>query len=83
MSVRGSESVGGAPPQTAGVITALDASTGRRPNRMIGDFWTPRAAQQALWVATQMTPKKSAELFQRVGNMSPSKSGVDRLRRKC
>jgi hypothetical protein len=46
---------------------------------MIGDFWTPRAAQQALWVATQMTPKKSAELFERVGNMSPSKSSVDRL----
>ena len=46
---------------------------------VIGDFWTPRAAQQALWVATQMTPKKSAELFERVGNMNPSKSSVDRL----
>lgn len=29
---------------------------------IIGDFWTPRAAQQALWVVTQMTPRKSAEL---------------------
>ena len=46
---------------------------------IIGDFWTPRAAQQALWVATQMTSKKSAELFARVGNMTPSKSSVDRL----
>jgi hypothetical protein len=46
---------------------------------VIGDFWTPRAAQQALWVVTQMTPKKGEELFQRVGNMAPSKSSLDRL----
>ncbi len=46
---------------------------------IVGDFWTPRAAQQALWVVTQMTPKKSAELFERVGNMTPSKSSLDRL----
>ena len=46
---------------------------------IIGDFWTPRAAEQALWVVTQMTPKKSEELFGRVGNMRPSKSSIDRL----
>jgi hypothetical protein len=46
---------------------------------IVGDFWTPRAAQQALWVVAQMTPKKSAELFERVGNMDPSKSSIDRL----
>jgi hypothetical protein len=46
---------------------------------IIGDFWTPRAAQQALWVVTQMTPKKSAELFERVGGMTPSKSSLGRL----
>src|SRR6185436_4279763 len=46
---------------------------------VIGDFWTPRAAQQALWVVTQMTPKKGAELFERIGNMDPSKSSLDRL----
>lgn len=46
---------------------------------VIGDFWTPRAAQQALWVVTQMTPKKGEELFERVGNMDPSKSSLDRL----
>ena len=39
-----------------------------------GDFWTPRAAQQALWVVTQMTPRKSADLFERIGSMTPSKS---------
>jgi hypothetical protein len=46
---------------------------------VVGDFWTPRAAQQALWVVTQMTPKKSEEMLKRVGNMSPSKSSLDRL----
>lgn len=46
---------------------------------IVGDFWTPRAAEQALWVVTQMTPKKGAELFERVGNMAPSKSSLDRL----
>jgi hypothetical protein len=46
---------------------------------IVGDFWTPRAAEQALWVVTQMTPKKSEELFERVGNMTPSKSSLDRL----
>jgi hypothetical protein len=46
---------------------------------VVGGFWTPRAAQQALWVVTQMTPKKAEELFERAGNMSPSKSSLDRL----
>src|SRR5215510_4647828 len=46
---------------------------------VVGGFWTPRAAQQALWVVTQMTPKKAEELFERVGNMGPSKSSLDRL----
>jgi hypothetical protein len=34
---------------------------------VVGDFWTPRAAEQALWVVTQMTPNKSAELFRTSG----------------
>jgi hypothetical protein len=46
---------------------------------VVGDFWTPGAAQQALWVVTQMTPNKAQELFERVGNMAPSKSSLDRL----
>ena len=46
---------------------------------IVGDFWTPRAAQQALWVVTQMTPKKGEDLFERIGNMTPSKSSLDRL----
>jgi hypothetical protein len=46
---------------------------------VVGDFWTPGAAQQALWVVTQMTPKRAEDLFERMGNMTPSKSSLDRL----
>lgn len=46
------------------------------------DFWTPRAAKQGLWVVSQMVPKKAEELFAKVGNMTPSKSSLDRLPRK-
>lgn len=41
--------------------------------------WTPVAAQQATWVVAHMTPARAEELFERVGNMTPSKSSLDRL----
>jgi len=41
--------------------------------------WTPLAAQQAAWVVAQMTPYLAEELFRRIGNMTPSKSSLDRL----
>ena len=41
--------------------------------------WTPLAAQQAVWVVAQMTPLRAEELFARMGNMTPSKSSLDRL----
>jgi hypothetical protein len=43
---------------------------------VVGDFWTPRAAQQSLWGMTQMTPKKGAELFERDGNTSSHAGGL-------
>jgi len=46
---------------------------------VVGGFWTQGAARQALWVVAQMTPKKSAELFRRLGVMTPSSSSLDRL----
>jgi hypothetical protein len=46
---------------------------------IVDRFWTGKAAKVALWVVTQMTPKKAEELFERVGNMDPSKSSLDRL----
>ena len=41
--------------------------------------WTPHAANLATWVVSQMTPGASEELFKRMGNMTPSKSTLDRL----
>ena len=41
--------------------------------------WTPLAAQQAMWVVAQLTPQRAEELFARIGNMTPSKSSLDRL----
>lgn len=46
---------------------------------IVGGFWTPMAAQQAAWVVSQMSPQTAEELFARVGNMTPSKSSLDRL----
>jgi hypothetical protein len=46
---------------------------------MIENRWTPLAAQLGSWVVSQMTPKLAEELFERIGNMAPSKSSLDRL----
>lgn len=46
---------------------------------IVAGFFTPLAAKQALWVVTQLTPRKAEELFERVGNMQPSKASLDRL----
>jgi hypothetical protein len=58
----------------AHAFAAMDKRLG-----IVADFWTPRAAEQASWVVTQMTPQKAENLFERVGNMEPSKSSLDRL----
>jgi hypothetical protein len=58
----------------ARAVAALEARLG-----VVGGFWTPEAAKQATWVVSQMTPGLSEELFERVGNMQPSKSSLDRL----
>jgi hypothetical protein len=59
--------------------TAPSVSPMERRLGIIGDFWTPKAAQTALWVVAQMTPQKAEKLFQRTGGMAPSKSSLDRL----
>ena len=46
---------------------------------LIEGRWTPLAAQEAIWVVAHMTPKSARELFVRMGNMSPSRSSLDRL----
>lgn len=60
--------------ESARAIVPLDRKLG-----IVDGFWTPLAAQQASWVVTQMTPGKAEELFERVGNMQPSKASLDRL----
>ena len=45
---------------TAHALAALDLRLG-----IVEGFWTQRAAQQASWVVTQMTPKHAEELLER------------------
>src|SRR5436853_2476269 len=42
-------------------------------------YWTPLAAKQAVWVVAHLTPTEGEELFALLGNMTPSKSTLDRL----
>ena len=46
---------------------------------MIEGSWTPLAAKQATWVVAHLTPQEGAELFDLLGNMTPSKSTRERL----
>src|SRR3970040_727619 len=48
-------------------MAALDARVG-----IVDGRWTPLAAEQAIWVVSQMTPQLAEELFARGGNMTPS-----------
>jgi hypothetical protein len=60
--------------ETGRAICPMDLRLG-----IVEGRWTPVAAQQAMWVVAQMTPQLAEELFARVGNMTPSKSSLDRL----
>ena len=46
---------------------------------IIEGYWTPLAAKQATWVVAHLTPQEGEELFGLLGNMTPSKSTLDRL----
>jgi len=46
---------------------------------VIEGYWTPWAAKQATWVVAHLTPQEGEELFALLGNMTPSKSTLDRL----
>jgi hypothetical protein len=62
------------PPRGGRAICPLELRVG-----MIEGYWTPRAAKQATWAVAHLTPQESAELFDLLGNMTPSKSTLDRL----
>lgn len=46
---------------------------------IVEGYWSPLAAKNAAWVVSQMTPQLAEELFERLGNMQPSKASLDRL----
>lgn len=58
----------------APAVAALDRVIG-----MVDGYLTPEAAATALYVVAEMTPKGAEALFKRIGNMTPSKSTLDRL----
>jgi hypothetical protein len=62
------------PPQGGAAICPLELRAG-----IIEGAWTPLAAKQATWVVAHLTPKEGEELFDLLGNMTPSKSTLDRL----
>jgi hypothetical protein len=61
-------------PHGAPALCPLDLRAG-----IIEGYWTPLAAKQATGVVAHLTPKEGAELFDLLGNMTPSKSTLDRL----
>ena len=62
------------PSQGGHTVCPLDLRTG-----IIEGYWTPLAAKQATWVVAHVTPQEGEELFALLGNMTPSKSTLDRL----
>jgi hypothetical protein len=61
-------------PQGGHAVCPLELRAG-----IIEGSWTPLAAKQATWVVAHLTPKEGEELFELLGNMTPSKSTLDRL----
>ncbi len=49
---------------------------------MVDGYWTPLAARQGVWVTAQLPPAEGEALFRELGNMTPSKSSLDRLSRE-
>lgn len=46
---------------------------------LVDGRWTPLAAQQAAFAVAHLTPQEAEVLFEKLGNMTPSKSTLDRL----
>ncbi len=55
-------------------VVALEVRAG-----IIAGHWTPLAARQASVLVARMTPQECADTLRELGNMSPSKSTLDRL----
>ena len=59
---------------TEQAVVALEVRAG-----IIAGHWTPLAARQASFLVAHMTPQECAATLRELGNMSPSKSTLDRL----
>jgi len=46
---------------------------------LVDGRWTPLAAEQAAFAVAHLTPQEAENLFAKLGNMTPSKSTLDRL----
>jgi hypothetical protein len=46
---------------------------------LLEGYWTPLAAKQATWLVAHLTPQEGEACFAMLGNMTPSKSSLDRL----
>lgn len=46
---------------------------------LVDGKWTPLAAEQAAFAVAHLTPQEAESLFGKLGNMTPSKSTLDRL----
>jgi len=46
---------------------------------IVEGHWTPRAARQASYLVSQLTPQECEATLRELGNMAPSKSSLDRL----
>jgi len=55
-------------------VAALDREVG-----IVDGLLTPEAANLGLYVVSELVPKAAESLFRRIGNMTPSKSTLDRL----
>ena len=55
-------------------VVALELRAG-----IIGGYWTPLAARHASLLVAHLTPQECADTLRELGNMSPSKSSLDRL----
>jgi len=46
---------------------------------VVEGYWTPLAGKQAVWAVTHLVPRESAEMFELLGGMQPSRSALDEL----
>ena len=46
---------------------------------IIEGYWTPLAAQQAMWALSHLTPRETESILFRFKGMNPSRSSLDRL----